>query len=149
MKPSQVSAELRHMASSIDRCRTAPRSDLVTRDLRRVLAGLEGSQDQQELVMQLDLRAAPMVDDDGSLAVQFEGLVTDAGAEISGWEGDALRIMVTQDSRPGVLEMLGAVKAGKHGPELQQLIGPYLESNITVMTEGDDGVWDSIEETWA
>ncbi|KKL59536.1 hypothetical protein LCGC14_2214320, partial [marine sediment metagenome] len=41
MKPSQVSAELKRIASSIDSCSTKVRPDLVSRDLRRVLAAME------------------------------------------------------------------------------------------------------------
>ena len=41
MKPSQVSARLRRIASSIDSCSTPVRPDLVSRDLRRVLAAMD------------------------------------------------------------------------------------------------------------
>lgn len=42
MRPSRVSAELKKIASRIDSCER-PRPDLVSRDLRRVLAGMEGT----------------------------------------------------------------------------------------------------------
>lgn len=42
MKPSQVSAELKKIASSIENCSTKVRPDLVTRDLRQVLAAVGG-----------------------------------------------------------------------------------------------------------
>ncbi len=41
MKPSRVSAELRKIASGIDNCSTKVRPDLVSRDLRRVLAAMD------------------------------------------------------------------------------------------------------------
>lgn len=40
MKPSQVSTNLRRIAAGIDRCKRPVRSDLVNRDLRRVLVAM-------------------------------------------------------------------------------------------------------------
>ncbi len=47
MKPSQVSAELRRIASGIDSCSTEVRPDLVSRDLRRVLASVRTAEGEE------------------------------------------------------------------------------------------------------
>lgn len=45
MEPSQVSTRLRRIAAGIDKCKGSVRPDLVTKDLRRVLAAMENGEE--------------------------------------------------------------------------------------------------------
>lgn len=124
MKPSQVSAYLRQIASKIDRSRR-PDKSLVVRDLRKLVArvaaepsgvpGGGGDGMVQAIVLMDGLEenmgqtnsAEKWEDSIGKLAQA----IRDHGWEVSGQEGERITVMLPQGDVPQLQELLNEVAA--------------------------------------
>lgn len=120
MRMSKVSAELRRVAAGIDRCER-PRPDLVTRDLMRVAAAVDGTPfhmvvtDEPQGVAVGFVPSQEALDAVGGVLDPQWVLVEDEGTDdvsplMTGWEGNEVVLRaapLTDEERDGGMSELG------------------------------------------